>query len=157
MIIRREWAMPNKNTFQIKPIKELIKKYNRDWADPFPYPYKEDALVYLSRLKDSSIGGVLFDPPYSPRQLKECYDSLGLCLHDTTSGVWKTWKNEVARVIFSGGICMSFGWSSAGLGEERGFDIVEILLVPHGGNHHDTICVVERKINHTLNFTENEN
>lgn len=27
MIINRVWAMPSKNTFQIKPIKELINKY----------------------------------------------------------------------------------------------------------------------------------
>ena len=27
MIINRIWAMPNKNTFQIKPIKELIERY----------------------------------------------------------------------------------------------------------------------------------
>ena len=27
MIISRQWAMPNKNTFQIKPIKELIERY----------------------------------------------------------------------------------------------------------------------------------
>ena len=27
---------------------------------------------------------------------------------------------------------------------------MEILLVPHGGNHNDTIVVVERKINKNL-------
>jgi len=27
MIINREWAMSNKNTFTIKPIKEFIDKY----------------------------------------------------------------------------------------------------------------------------------
>lgn len=27
MIINRIWAMPNKNTFSIKPVKELIQKY----------------------------------------------------------------------------------------------------------------------------------
>ena len=29
---------------------------------------------------------------------------------------------------------------------EYGFEIVEILLVPHGGWHNDTIVTVERKI-----------
>jgi hypothetical protein len=153
MIIRREWAMPNKETFKIKPIKELIEKYDRKWIDPFPFTYKEDALVFLARLKDNSVSGVLFDPPYSPRQLKECYLDLGLCLHDTTSTVWKRWKDEIMRVISPGGICISFGWSTNGLGKERGFEIIEILLVPHGGNHNDTICTVERKINNNLNIT----
>lgn len=149
MIIKREWAMPDKRTFQIKPIASLIEKYKTTdlWLDPFNYPYKEDCLELLSKYKDSSVYGVLFDPPYSPRQLKECYNSIGMVLHDTKSSVWSEWKNEIARVIYPGGICLSFGWSSNGLGKSRGFKIIEILMVAHGGNHNDTIVVVEEKIN----------
>lgn len=33
-----------------------------------------------------------------------------------------------------------------GIGKTRGFEIVEILLVAHGGNHNDTIVTVERKL-----------
>ena len=150
MIIRREWAMPTKNTFQIPQIKDLIRKYHCNWIDPFPHPYKEDALIFLARFKDRSVEGVLNDPPYSPRQLQECYESRGECLHDTTAGVWRRWKDEIARVIKPGGTCISFGWSSAGLGKERGYEIIEILLVAHGGNHNDTICTVERRVNHSL-------
>ena len=139
--------MPNKRTFQIKPIAELIKKHKTKniWIDPFPYPYKRDALEFLFEFSDSSVEGVLFDPPYSPRQLKECYDSLGMPLHDTTGGVWARWKDEIARVIQPDGKCISFGWNSGGLGKSRGFEIIEILLVAHGGNHYDTICTVETK------------
>jgi hypothetical protein len=148
IIITREWAMPNLRTFQIKPIRKIIKKYKKEgvWIDPFPYPYKQDALEFLSKIESNCIDGVLFDPPYSPRQLKECYNSLGLTLHDTKSSVWKSWKDEIVRVIKIGGLSLSFGWSSNGLGKERGFEIIEILLVAHGGNHNDTICVVEKKI-----------
>ena len=32
-----------------------------------------------------------------------------------------------------------------GIGMKYGFEIQEILLVPHGGWHNDTIVVVERK------------
>lgn len=37
ILIYREWAMPNKNTFSIKPIKELIlsEKTGGLWIDPF--------------------------------------------------------------------------------------------------------------------------
>lgn len=37
MKIYRVWAMPNKNTFDIKPIKELIQeeKTNGIWIDPY--------------------------------------------------------------------------------------------------------------------------
>jgi len=137
--------MPNKNTFQIKPIKELIARYKCEWIDPFPDPFKIEALTYLNTLTNNSQDGCLYDPPYSPRQLKECYNNNGECLHDTKSSVWKNWRDEIARVIRPGGICMSFGWSTVGLGKKRGFEIVEILLVCHGGNHNDTICTVESK------------
>jgi len=38
MIINRVWAMPNKWTFTIKPIAELLARYVGDgkgWVDPF--------------------------------------------------------------------------------------------------------------------------
>jgi hypothetical protein len=157
MMMSRKWAMPNKRTFSIKPIADIIAKYKSSglWLDPFPYPYKQDAIEYLSTIKDSSVDGVLFDPPYSPRQLKECYDSQGMVLHDTKSSVWSEWKDQITRVIRPGGLCLSFGWSSQGLGKNRGFEIIEIMLVAHGGNHNDTIITVERKINTTVsNFTQ---
>jgi len=145
--------MPNKRTFTIKPIAELLVKYNsKGFIDPFPFVYKKDVLVFLSDFGDNSVNGVLFDPPYSPRQLKECYDSVGMALHDTKSSVWASWKDEIARVIRPGGFCLSFGWSSNGLGKNRGFEIVEILLVAHGGNHNDTICVVEKKTRMNVSF-----
>lgn len=153
MEIERKWAMPNKRTFDIPPIRKFIDRqlaFVSEFIDPFPYPYKKDALEYLSEFKDGSVEGVLFDPPYSPRQLKECYDDLGMTLHDTKSSVWSKWKDEIARVIQPGGKCLSFGWSSNGLGKSRGFEIQRILLVAHGGNHNDTICVVEKKVNNTL-------
>jgi len=41
---------------------------------------------------------------------------------------------------------LSFGWNSVGMGITRGYEIVEILLVCHGGAHNDTICIAEKKI-----------
>jgi hypothetical protein len=45
----------------------------------------------------------------------------------------------------SGTIALSFGWSSVGFGKNRGWRMIEILLVCHGGAHNDTICVAEVK------------
>jgi hypothetical protein len=33
-----------------------------------------------------------------------------------------------------------------GLGKSRGFKMERLLLVPHGGDHNDTICTVEIKV-----------
>jgi hypothetical protein len=147
MIIEREWAMPSKRTFQIKPIKDLLHQQFRqgiEVLDPFPFDYKKDATELLNEIEDESYEYAVFDPPYSVRQLKECYDGKGE--YDTKNSTWSKWKDLLAKKIKVGGKVISFGWNSGGLGKSRGFKIHKILLVAHGGLHNDTICVVEKKV-----------
>ena len=145
MIINRIWAMPSRRTFNIKPIKELLNRLLGDeYVDPFPYPFKEDALGYLKSFDDNSIDKLVFDPPYSPRQLKEMYGNAGLS-YNTKASYWSNLKREISRVIKHDGLVISFGWNSGGIGKTYGFEIEEILLVPHGGMHNDTIVTVERR------------
>jgi hypothetical protein len=54
-------------------------------------------------------------------------------------------RNALDPIIPVGGIVLSFGWQSAGMGVGRRYEIVEIMLVAHGGAHYDTICTAERK------------
>ena len=137
--------MPNKRTFTIKPIKELIEEEIGDeYIDPFPFEYKEDATDYLRKVEPQKYG--VFDPPYSPRQLKECYKGLGE--YDTKSSTWSGWKNLMAEKVLDK--CISFGWNTTGLGRGRGFEITRILLVCHGGMHNDTICTVEHRVQERL-------
>lgn len=146
MKIERIWAMPNHRTFQIKPIKELLyKHFGNDFIDPFPFPFSKDALTYLKSLETNSVEKLAFDPPYSPRQLKEMYSNAGLS-YETKSSYWSELKNEISRIMKTNGKVISFGWNSMGIGKNRGFEITEILLVPHGGNHNDTIVTVEVKL-----------
>ena len=152
MRIERVWAMPNKRTFTIKPIKQLIERETRDCKvilDLFPYPFEKDALQHTRELTDSSVDCVEFDPPFSFHQLNLVYDDKGEKITDTyRSDVY----NEVARIIKPGGKCISFGWNTNGLGKGRGFEIDRILLVAHGGSHNDTLVTVERKVQQTLIF-----
>lgn len=172
MKITRVWAMPNKWTFTIKPIKELIQKYVGDgngWIDPFAgmnspaeitndlnpeikANYNTDAISFLGLFDSESKQGCLFDPPYSVRQVKECYNHIGINVtqEDTQMSFYSNAKDKIAKIIKPGGIVICCGWSSMGLGKNRGFEIIEILLVPHGGHHNDTIVVVEKKIQNTL-------
>ena len=95
----------------------------------------------------NSVDGVLFDPPFSPRQIKECYDMVGMP-HDriwTNSTFFSVKKDAAARVIRPGGKAICCGWSTNGLGKGRGFQLTRILLVAHGGAHNDTIVTVEVK------------
>ncbi|WP_339061965.1 hypothetical protein LC567_08060 [Fusobacterium animalis] len=36
-----------------------------------------DALDFIKQFSDNSIDGILYDPPYSPRQVSECYKEFG--------------------------------------------------------------------------------
>lgn len=167
MIIERKWAMPNKNTFSIKPIKELLDEEvdNGLWIDPFANnskvatitndlnpnfntDYHLDALEFMEQFEDQSIDGVLYDPPYSPTQVKECYENIGLEVtsEQTRGSFYSKHKKAISRIVKKGGKAISFGWQSGGIGKKYGFEIERILLVPHGGSHNDTIVTVERKI-----------
>lgn len=174
--IERIWAMPNKNTFEIKPIKELIQEevsLDNIWIDPFANrnkiasitndlsqeydtDYHLDALDFLRLFEDESVDGVLYDPPYSPRQVSECYNNVGYNVTwDTTkASFWGNHKREISRIVKKGGKVITFGWNSGGIGYKYGFEISRILLVPHGGWHNDTICTVEIKTHDGLESSD---
>ena len=168
MLIERAWAMPNKNTFSIKPIKQLlieeVDRTNKIWLDPFANTNKwgtitndlnpeydtdwhEDALDFLKQFRNASVDGVLFDPPFSGRQISECYKGFGYEVTNKTTqaSFWGNLKKEIARIVKPNGKVISFGWNSGGIGKTNGFTITRILLVAHGGWHNDTICTVEVK------------
>jgi hypothetical protein len=93
---------------------------------------------------------VIFDPPYSPRQISECYKSVGLevGMKETQSAVlYQRVRNAIAPILTDGATVLSFGWNSVGMGKKHGFEIAEILLCCHGGAHNDTICIAERRTN----------
>lgn len=168
MKIERIWSMPNKHTFTIKPIALLLEEegvLKGTWIDPFcgensPASYLNDlnpdivqaqshidALNYLKLFPNNCADGVLFDPPYSVRQLAECYKRVGVAVTQkmTRPNFWTDIKAEIARIVRIDGKCISFGWNSGGIGKTLKFRITRILLVPHGGIHNDTIVTVEVK------------
>lgn len=167
MRIDRIWSMPNKNTFLIKPIKELLEeevnsdvlsldpyanqariaKITNDLNPEFDTDYHMDALDFLKMFDNESVDLVLLDWPYSARQVSECYKGFGykVTKETTQSSFYSRPKKEVARILKHGGKVICFGWNSNGVGKTLGFEMTRMLLVPHGGNHYDTIVTVEIK------------
>lgn len=166
---KRVWAMPNRNTFDVKPIGEMVQRYlgySRISVDPFSRDklwatytndlnpstlaqYHLDAATFLQEMVQQCVRAdlVLFDPPYSPRQIKECYDGIGLKMAqmDAFRTHWKPERDLVDRILTQDGTVLSFGWNSIGMGNKRHFHIVEVLLVCHGPGHNDTICIAEER------------
>ena len=166
MVISRRWSMPNSKTFSIKPIEEIINRYafgliidpfandnkiatiTNDLDETYNTTYHMDATDFLKMFNDCSVDTVLYDPPYSPRQVSECYKKLNKTVNikTTQSSYWSKQKEEISRIVKTNGVVITCSWNSGGIGIKYGFEIQEILLVPHGGWHNDTIVVVEKKV-----------
>ena len=145
-IIKREWAMPNKWTFKIKPIKELLIKYNvgQGWIDPFcgynsPAEYKND-LNPNNKFAQYNLEALT--------QVARSYNNIGLKFKskENPTGGFPKGKKKISELLKKNQHCISFGWNTCGLGKKNNMEIVEILIVCHGGNRNDTLVVVEKKI-----------
>jgi len=175
MKINRVYANANHETFKIKPIKKLVDKYVGDgkgWIDPFsgnnsPAEFTNDlnpntkakyhlfAQEFIDKLNGYTYKGCILDPPYSPRQMKEAYNSIGYkpSMGETQNAkLYMDVKKAIAPKIKSGGYVITCGWNSYGWGKRFNFSPVEILLVCHSSAHNDTIVIVEKKINMELNL-----
>jgi hypothetical protein len=168
--MRRHWAMPSPDTFGIPPIRRLLRRHlvGRDVVvDPFSRNaclathtndlnpttaarWHMHAPEFCGMLLEQGVvaDAVLFDPPYSPRQVAECYQQVGRVVDRAatqSAALYRQTKDALAALIRPDGIAISFGWNSTGFGKGRGFILLEVLLVAHGGAHNDTIVTVEWK------------
>ncbi len=169
-VFSRAWAMPNHDTFSVAPIGAFVRRYlagsvvsvdpfarDKRWAthtnDLNPATAAEhhmDAEAFLVMLAGRGVRCdlLVFDPPYSPRQISECYKSVGLTvgMKETQSALlYKRVRDAAMSVLADNAVVLSFGWNSVGMGKGRGFELIEILLCCHGGAHNDTICLAEKR------------
>lgn len=164
MKITRAWAMPSHNTLSIKPIREIFDRHKGiTQVDPFARDCElctftndlnPETKAQNHMMADKFLAAferlpfVLFDPPYSLRQVKECYDGFGdgFTHKDSQNAVkWTVERDIIADRQKIGDKVMSLGWSSTCMGKKRGYEIIEILLVAHGAGHNDTIVTIEEK------------
>jgi hypothetical protein len=173
MHIERTFAMPNRWTFEITPISNLLEQEMDDglWIDPFAgknspaditndlnpeinTDYTKKADNFLSMFDENEVGGgILLDPPYNATQLKRLYDKIDVDIeqNDTNSNFYARPRNHAERILQRGAKAISFGWNSVGVGKTRGFKKQRILLVCHGSSRNDTIVVVETNGNKSKN------
>ena len=99
MNFSREFAMPSSSTFSLPPVARLLDRWLADAeviVDPFAREstrgtlrndidpnvtcqHQMDAADFVEYLAGHKVraNAVLFDPPYSPRQISECYRGFG--------------------------------------------------------------------------------
>ena len=167
-VFSREFSMPNSETFLLPPVARLLDRWLIGCSsiiDPFArnsqrgtitndlnpdttaqyHCLAEDFVEMISVQADA----VLFDPPYSPRQISEVYQHVGrtCSTKDTQNArLYRRVKDGLDKRLKPNGIAVCCGWNSMGFGLKRGYELLEVLLVAHGGAHNDTIVTVERKI-----------
>ncbi len=173
-IFSREGAIPSHETFMIKPIRKFVERWITVFGespvivDPFARnstygtitndmnpntaaQYHMDAREFIAKLLNDGVvaDAVILDPPYSPRQIAECYQGFGATatIKDTQiASLFRECKNALTELVKPNGYALSFGWSSAGFSKRRGFALREVLMVYHGAGRNDTICTAEQKV-----------
>ena len=171
MKMDRKFGRANKDTFSCPPIGDFVMGYLNQAVvsiDPFARnktwfthsndlnpdtsaDYHLDAEEFLKVIRAKGVVADLgiVDPPYSPRQISESYKGFGktVTMQDTQNArLYKRVRDAMDMLIPVGGIVLSFGWNSNGMGKTRGYEIIEVLLVAHGSAHQDTICMAEKKL-----------
>lgn len=167
-VVWRRWSMPNGNTFSIPAINEWMTPFvaSGRWVDPFvrnsvfkaamavtndlnpefEATHHMDCVAFMRALPGAVYDGVLFDPPYTLHQTNEMYDGVGGPVKKKAAAAM---YDECARVLVAGGRLLTFGQDTNGPGERRGFRLVQVGVVPHGGSHSDTLVaewVLERHV-----------
>lgn len=165
-VFGRVFAMPNSDTFSMRPAADFILRHSRKdglIVDPFARNSRladirndlnpnTDAQSHMGAVEFlMSLAGrfdittVLFDPPYSPRQISECYREAGLTatMKDTQNArFYKDCRAAMMGFLRPGAVVLSFGWNSSGMGVK--WERIETMLIYHGGAHNDTICCADR-------------
>lgn len=146
-----KWAMPNKNTFSIKPIRNFIKKHDPNIGEQFDlFPFTDedpkDCLQIMKEIPTGSITFATYDPIFSKRQRYEMYSIKGTD-YQTHPEYFQAVDRELLRIMKPFGIVLKFMFNGKRI---PGFQKFDGLIVDHGGQHNATICTAHRKIQERL-------
>lgn len=134
--------MPSADTFSVPAIGDMVKRYlatakvscdpfarNKRWAthtnDLNPKTEAEhhmDAEAFMVMLAGKGVKCdlAIFDPPYSPRQISECYKEAGITVgmkETQNAALYARMKAAMLPILTPDAIVLSFGWNSAGMGK----------------------------------------
>jgi N-acyl-D-aspartate/D-glutamate deacylase len=129
--------------------------YTNDMNPNTAAEYNMEARDFMRHLVGEGVKAdlIIFDPPYSPRQVSEVYSELGLTatMKDTQTACMKKECRQLMRQLAAlNTVVLSFGWNSVGMG--KGWQTLETMLVCHGGDHNDTICLAERLVSEQIDL-----
>lgn len=153
----KQWTIQNckgetLNLFAGKTVLYGVKETRVDLNKEMPADYYMDAYEFvLMAIKNGwKYDTVIFDPPYNLRKSREKYFGV------FTSQLRKI-KTELSKIVNIGGQVISYGYDTIGMGRQRGFDLIHVCVVCHAGDHNDTLCIIEQKVQEVLMLSNEQN
>ena len=151
----REWVECNseghvlnlfagKTFLSIQPRLNYYSEFRNDIDLTMPANMHLDALEFSNIWTGSKFNTILLDPPYSYRKSMELYNG-------NVASPFKQLKDAIVPILEPGGIVITFGYHSVSMGAGRGFKQEHLLIISHGGAIHDSIAIIERKIENVEN------
>lgn len=121
-------------------LEHKAKLKNGRWLD-IETTYHMDALDCVKMLiaQKRKYQRIVLDPPYSYRKSMEMYNG-------NLASRFKQICDLIPQLLTPDGKVITFGYHSIVMGEERGFRLVEVCLISHGGAMRTTIGAVEEKL-----------
>jgi hypothetical protein len=117
-------------------------EYRNDIDPDMPATFHRDAFDLVAGWKMipmSPVQVVILDPPYNIRKAREKYEGRWI-------GKLTKIKNILPSILARHGYVISLGYDTVGMSKSRGFEKIAVCVVCHGGDHNDTLVVVERKL-----------
>jgi hypothetical protein len=121
--------------------KLAVDEIRNDIDQNVPADYHMDSYEFvLMAIKNGwKFDTIVLDPPYNMRKSREKYEGRWI-------GSFTKIKNLIPQLCADNAIVITFGYDTTGMSKSRGFEKIGICLICHNGDHHDTLCVVERKV-----------
>jgi len=150
-------SFPNnltKGTVVVDPFSRTSKwsTWTNDLNPEFNTDFNMDAIDFLqmilNKYGENSCDIALLDPPFSTRQLSEMYKSIGLKVGQKDTQIASLYKNCIDimdKLLKPKSIAIRCGFNTMGFGLTRGYKMIEVLDVTHGGAHNDLLVTVEIK------------
>ena len=116
-----------------------VDEISNDIDPEMPTDFHMDAFELVSSLPDGSFNTIVLDPPYNIRKSREKYGGRYI-------GKFTKIKNELPRILRPYGRTITLGYDTVGMSASRGFEKIAICVICHGGDHNDTLGLVEQKL-----------
>ena len=128
------------NLFGGKIRLKIDEEISNDIDTTMPTIHHMDAMQLVDSWTGPPFDTIVLDPPYNLRKAREKYNGRFI-------GSFTKIKDHLIPIMAERARVISLGYDTVGMSRRRGFHKIAIVVVCHGGDHNDTLGVVEERTN----------